>query len=230
MWPDVLSDLFPIALGLALFPPILLAAALLLTSPQGRRKDLALMLGLVTGAFAAVAILAVLGTWIGHPASERNRAIGTGLVALFFGLGFLAQALSYVRRLTTGRERFADVQKLTGLTARLAHLDAGRAFLMGIKLATFNPRAPMVLVPAAALIVAQDAGLGRSLAAALAFAGMVTLGAGTMLVAASLPGHHVEAGLGRFSHWLEAHGGAVLLPIFACWSVIGLSRSLRLLL
>jgi hypothetical protein len=229
MLTDTLAALFPLAIGLALFPQILLTALLLSTTADGRRKDLALMLGIVSGACLATGLLVVLAIGLGEPMGGRGRAIAAGLISLFFGLTFLAGAVRGVWGLTVGGKSFADIQAIAGLAVALEHITPATAFRRGLLSGTWNQQAPLVLMPAAVLIAQATLPLGQTIAAVLAFAGMTGLGVAVIVGLVALPEAHTERGLLRLRGWLEAHGGAVLLALNALLAVVLLTKAMHLL-
>lgn len=224
-----LEALIPLAIRLALFPQSLLKALLLSTTAAGRRKGLALMLGIVTGTGVGTGLLVLLATWLGEPLGGRGRMVASGLISLFFGLTFLAAAVRGVWRLTVGGESFKDIQAIKGLGVALEHTTPAIAFKSGLRSATWNQRAPLVLIPAAVEIASAPLGVGGILAAVLAFAGVSGLGVAAIVGLVALPSERVERGLLRFRSWLEAHGGVVMLALDAVLAIALLAQSIRLL-
>ncbi len=229
MLGETLADLIPLALGLAFFPIILLTALFLLASEQGRRKDAAFMLGLVTGAFAFVGLLVAAGEAIGHPLPSHYRTIFAGGVTLIFGLYFLSIAAKGIRTLHKGQATFRSFG-LPGIRDKFDHTTPAEAFGKGLKAAVWNARAPLVNVSAAAIIIASPLRFGQAAVATAVFAVMVGVGSAVLLGLVALPGGRGERTVDRYSDWMEAHGGAFLVVACGFMGLVLLSKSIRLLL
>jgi hypothetical protein len=211
-----LTDLIPLALGVALSPLPVLALLLMLMSRDELRNGRAFAAGWI-GALVGVATASTL-VGIHVRASDPPRAIRvaelvTGLILL------LAAGIAWRRRRTALRAP-------RWLLAADAISPMG-AFWLAIALAVFNAKDIALTVAAGTVI--SDAALTTA-ATAVALATFAAIAGSTVLVpfaVAELRGERALPSLRRWHGWLERHGRAGVALILAAAGVVFVASGLQ---
>ena len=212
MW-QVIGEVLPLALGVAISPIPIIATILMLLSPQARRTSLGFLTGWVTGIIVAVVVFTLLSSLISGDPSATATTVA-GIVKILIGVLLVALAVKQWR----GRPKGDDTPELPQWMSALDTMSASRAALLGFVLAAVNPKN---------LLLAASAGLAIGLATAAAgiTAGVVfvLLAASTVavpVVAYLVASQRLETPLEQLRVWL-VHNNATIMAVLLL--VIGVS-------
>jgi len=207
---EVLTELIPLALVVALSPLTIIPAVLVLHTPQPRPTGLAFMagwligLGVLTAIFlAASSLLGGLGNKPPGWASWLRIVVGAALIV--FG---------FYRWLTRKRS-----EHMPGWMQSLSKLTPVRAAGAGVALTVVNPK--VLFISAAAGLAIGTAGLG-STHAWLAVAWYVAIAGSTVaipILAYAVSGERLDEPLRRLKDWMERQHATLVAGILI---VIGL--------
>lgn len=203
---DVIGDLLPFALGVALSPVPIIAIVLVLGTPRARVQGVTFAAGWVVG-LTAVSVVAVLVASGIQSSDEPSAAIGW--IRLAIGALFLVLALGQWRsRPAPGVEA-----PTPGWMAALDTMSTPRTAAMGVALSGLNPK-NLALTLAAAASISQESLSGTSTGAAVAL--FVVIGSLTVVgpVLFSLVAPSRSAGpLLAIKTFMSAHNAAIMMVI-----------------
>lgn len=145
---QVISDLFPSAIGVALSPVPIIAVILMLATPKARSTGLAFAVGWITGlVVVGVVVLIAAG---GSDQPDSAASTGASGLQLLFGLAFFALAAKQWRT----RPKPGEPGEMPKWMATIDTFAPGKCFVMGALLAGVNPK-NLILTAAAATTIAQ---------------------------------------------------------------------------
>ena len=158
---QVLGDLLPAAIGVALSPVPIIAVILMLATPRARTTGVAFALGWIAGLIVASVVVIVLSSGTDDPDSGASTAVS--LVKIGFGLLLFAMAAKQWR----SRPAEGETAPMPAWMSTLDRFSAPKAFAMGALLSGVNPK-NLALVVASAASIAQADLTGGDAAVAIA--------------------------------------------------------------
>ncbi len=205
-----LSDVLPLALGIAASPFPIIPVILLLLTPRAAVTSGAFLGGwaggvaVATGLFAAVAGLLEMAdqppTW----ASWTRIVLGVALLAVgvrqFAGRGAAKDTPAWMQSIETATPASA---------ARLALL-----------LSLANPKILLLAAAAGLSLGGAELGWGRTSALVAGFTVIASISVATPVLAHALWGERVLGPLGRAKVWLETHNAAVMAVVLLVLGVM----------
>ncbi len=205
-----LSELVPIAVGIAMNPPAVIAVIVLLSSAHPRRNAGAFVAGWVFGLFVAGAIALALGDALTLLDGSQPWVIVLKLLA---GIALLVLAFGAWRR-----SRRSDGAKETpGWMRSLTGFSASKAFLTAALFAGLNPKTLALNVAGMLTIAEADLALAAQLVAVAAFVVLASITVAGPLAYQLVAPKSAGVVLGSFEGWLVDNssiiGAAVLLVL-----------------
>lgn len=203
---EVLADVLPSAVGVALSPVPIIATVVMLGSTGGRRRGAVFAVGWVVGLTLATTVVVLASS---GAVSDDAPAAWVAWLRVAVGLGFLALAVR------TWRSRPADgaAAELPGWMAKLDEMSAARTALLGSALAAVNPKNLALSVAAAAVIAdgALDGGPTALAVAVFVVVGSLTV-AGPVVLAAIAPQRSATT-LASVQTFMSAHNAAIMTTV-----------------
>ncbi|THV30841.1 GAP family protein [Glycomyces paridis] len=206
MLGEVIGDVLPQAIGIALSPIPIIAAILMLLSPRAGRTAPAFAVGWVAG-ILVVALAVVLFVPASAAAGQGGGGTAVALVKLVLGLLFLVMALAQWRRRPAPGEAAALPKWMAGVDA----MSPGAALGVGAALSALNPKNLSLALAAGLSMARLDGG-----DAAVALTVFVLLAASSVLVPVvvyALFSARMQAPLGRLKDWLTRNNATVMFVV-----------------
>ena len=207
MLSQVISDLLPLALGVALSPVPIIAVILMLGTPKARSNGPAFAVGWVLG----LVVVSVIVLALAHGASTSNSASSNTVdgVKLAFGLLFLVLAAGQWKK----RPKRGEEPVLPKWMATIDSFTAAKSFALGVLLSGVNPK-NLALTIAAAGSIAQ-AGLSGS-RGAIAVAVFVIIGSLTVagpVVFFMVASQAAEKPLASIKEFMADHNAVIMMVV-----------------
>ena len=212
---EVIGEILPLALGVAISPIPIIAAILMLLSPRARSTSVGFLLGWLVGIVVAVTVFTLLAAFLPAPASDGSSPI-RGIVQLVVGVLLLLLAVRQWRgRPKAGQEAVLPkwMQAIDKVTFPVA---AGLGFL----LSAVNPKNLLMAAGAGTDIGSAALGAGEIVAVIAIF---TVIAASTVLVPVVgylLAASRLRGALDALRGWL-ARENAVIMAVLLL--VIGVS-------
>lgn len=206
MLNDVIGDLLPFALGVALSPVPIIAIVLVLATPRARVQGSVFAAGWIVGLTAMSVVIVLLAGAI-EPSDEPSSLLGW--VKLAIGALFLVLAAGQWRSRPAPGEEAATPAWMAALDT----MSTGRTAVMGAALSGLNPK-NLALILAAAATIGQGGLSDTSTAAAVAV--FVVIGSLTVVgpVVFSLVAPSRAAGpLAGIKTFMSQHNAAIMMVI-----------------
>lgn len=204
---EVIGDLLPAAVAVALSPIPVIAVVVMLGTPLARRNGPAFALGWVVGLVAVSTVVLV----VAGGSSDPDSAASTGVDWVQVGAGvlFLVMALRQWRK----RPAAGEEAEMPSWMEAVDHFTPVRSLVLGLALSAANPK-NLVLTLAAASVIAQ-AGLpaGEDVVAVAVFvvlASVTVVGAVVAYLVAPEPAGRL---LGSVKDFMAAHNTAIMVVI-----------------
>ena len=201
---EVIGDLLPLAVGVAISPVPIIAAILMLLAAKGGGASAGFLLGWVTGIAVATGVFTALAG-AGFGGSGEPSDVLSWIKITLGVLLLLLATRQWRARPTSGAEA-----ALPGWMAAMDTFTLPKAVGLGFALAAVNPKNLLMCIAAGAVI--GSGGLSGG-AQVIVVAGFTMLAASTVaipVVAYALARERLRGPLDELKEWLQAHNAAVM--------------------
>lgn len=168
------GDILPLAIGVAISPVPIIAAILMLLSPQARSSSLGFLAGWITGITAAMVAFTLLSSVLPDQESDGSAPV-SGSIKLV--LGALLVLLAF--RQWRGRPPEDEPAQLPTWMAAIDSITPVKAVGLGVLLSAVNPKNLLLASTAGLSVGAAGLALGATAGAIVIF---IVLAASTVLI------------------------------------------------
>lgn len=211
----VIGEILPLALGVAISPIPIIAAILMLLSPQARVTSVGFLLGWVVGIVVAVTAFTLLSSILPAEDPDASRPI-RGVVQIILGVLLLLLALSQWRK----RPKAGETPALPKWMQAIDTLSFLAAFGLGFLLSAVNPKNLIMSAGAGVDIGGEALPVGPTIVAITVF---TLVAASTVLVPVVgylVAAERLRAPLDALRGWLAAENAVIMAVLLL---VIGVS-------
>ncbi len=206
---EVVGQLLPLAVVIAIFPIPIVAVVLMLATPRGGANGPVFVLAWVLGLAAAGTILLVLADAEAHADSDAPSS-GANWIRLAIGICLITLGARKFRRRPTGDA----LGELPSWMSALEGFTWPRAFGAGLALSAANPK-NLLLVAAGATVIAQADLPAAQQAASLAILVVLgTIGVAAPVVLYFVLGDRSRGVLDGMRTWLAANNAVIVAVLF----------------
>jgi hypothetical protein len=222
---QVIGDVLPLALAVAICPLPIIAVILMLFSDGARAKSLAFLLGWVVGIVAAMTVLVSV-------ASTQSLSTGdapsdtSSWIKLVLGLLLVVAAAGQWRK----RPASGEEPTMPGWMAKIDTLGPLGAIGLGILLSALNPKSLLLIAGGAVTIAQADL---SSTDTAIVIGVFTLIGASTVAIPALgylFFGAKIQPALNEAKTWLSMHNAAVMSVLLLVIGVTLFGKGLGALL
>jgi len=201
---QVLGDLLPLAVGVAISPVPIIAAILMLLSAKAGGSSAGFLLGWVAGIAVATGVFTALaGAGFGG-SSEPSAAVSWVKV----GLGVLLILLAV--RQWRGRPRSGAQADLPKWMSAMDTFTLSKAAGLGFVLSAVNPKNLLMCVAAGAVIGSGGLSGGEDVVAVTVFTVLAASTVAVPVLAYAVARDRLRGPLDELKEWLQAHNAAVM--------------------
>ena len=143
---QVIGEILPLAVGIAISPIPIIAAILMLLSPRAKGTSIGFMIGWLAGIVVAIVVSSLLSSVI--PPETGGRSPVAGVIKIILGVLLLVLAIKQWRT----RPAKGDQASLPKWMSAIDSMSAVKALWLGFLLAAANPK-NLVLAIAAGVVV-----------------------------------------------------------------------------
>jgi len=218
---EVIGDILPLALGIAISPIPIIAAILMLLSPKAKSTSLGFLLGWVLGIIVAVVAFTLLASVLPEGGSDESQPIA-GVIKIALGALLLMLAVRHWRSRPTGDAEPA----LPKWMAAIDTMTAVRAILLGFVLSALNPKNLLMGVAAGVAIGSADL---PSDEAALAIAVFTVIAVSTVaipVIAYLLASSKMAGPLEALRKWLVHNNATVMSVLLLVIGVVVIGKGI----
>lgn len=218
---QVIGDILPLALGVAISPVPIIAAILMLLAPKARGTSVGFLAGWVVGIAVAVTVFTLLASVIPEEDPGASKPVA-GTIKILLGLALLFLALRQWR----GRPKAGAQAALPRWMEAIGDMTAGRAFLLAFALAAVNPKNLLMAAGAGVLIGSAGAGAGRSTVAIAVFTVLAASSVAIPVIAYLVAAERMSAPLESLRAWLVDHNAAVMAVLLLVIGVVMIGKGI----
>ncbi|KZE93863.1 hypothetical protein AVP42_01483 [Agromyces sp. NDB4Y10] len=200
---EVIGDVVPFAVGVALSPLPIIAVLLLLLAPVGARGGAAFLAARVLAFGALVAAFA----WAAHLVDDAaGSSTPAAVLRLLVGVGLVVGAVVKWHRRPHG-----DAEpKLPGWMRAIDGMGAGGAFRLGLVLTVANPKELAFAAGAGFTVGGAFLGASEVLVAGAVFVVLACASVGIPVVAVLVGGERMSPVLAELGDWLRRNNAIVM--------------------
>lgn len=218
---QVIGDILPLALGITISPIPIIAAILMLLSPQAKGTSVGFLLGWVLGVVVVLVVFILLASVITPRDPDQPQPVA-GVIKLLLGALMLFMAIKQWR----GRPHDGAEPALPAWMAAINQMTTAKGFGLGFLLSAANPK--NLLMGAAAGVTIGSSGLAPS-------STVITVGVFTVIAAASVAvpviGYLVAANamaapLESLRKWLVANNATVMAVLLLIIGVMLIGKGI----
>lgn len=201
---EVIGQILPLAVGVAISPIPIIAVVLMLVTPRARANGPMFVIGWLIGLAAiGVIVLAIAG---GVEASSSDSTSGVAWVKLLLGAGLVSVALRQWR----GRPHPGETATMPKWMDAIDTFSPVKALGAGVVLSAVNPK-NLLLAVGAATAIGQSGISGTDQAVAYAvFTVIATVGVAIPVVIYFAMGDRAPALLASLKTWMGVHNNAIM--------------------
>lgn len=203
---QVIGDILPLALGIAISPVPIIAAILMLLSPKARSTSVGFMFGWLAGIIVAVVVFTLLSSIIPSEQSDVARVV-TGIVKIVLGMLLLFLAIKQWRVRPTGDEE----PELPKWMSAIDSMSVGRATILAFLLAAVNPK-NLLLAASAGISLGIATTVSETLIAMVIFVLIAASTVAAPVIAYIAASNKLAGALENLRVWL-VHNNATIMAV-----------------
>lgn len=204
---SLIGETLPLAVGIAISPVPIIAAILMLLSPQAKGASVGFLLGWIAGIVVAIAVFTLLSSVL--PAQDESGSSPvSGVIKIILGALLLFLALRQWR----GRPAEGEQATMPKWMSAIDSMTAGKALGLGFLLSAINPKNLIMAISAGLIIGGAGLAVGQTVVVIVIF---VLLAASTVLipvVAYLIASERLAGPLDRLRAWL-VHNNATIMAV-----------------
>jgi threonine/homoserine/homoserine lactone efflux protein len=143
---EVIGEILPLAIGIAVSPVPIIAAILMLLSPRAKRTGVGFLIGWLAGIVVAIVLFTLLASII--PQDSGGSSPVSGVIKIILGLLLLFLAIKQWRT----RPAEGEHASMPKWMAAIDSMSAGRAVGLGFLLAAVNPKNLLMAISAGVIV------------------------------------------------------------------------------
>jgi hypothetical protein len=151
---EVVGEILPLALGVAISPIPIIAAILMLLSPKAKATSIGFLIGWLGGIVVAVVVFVLLASFLPQDSDQSSPVAGVIKIVLG-GLMLLVAGRQW-----QGRPHGDEEPTMPTWMSAIDSMSAGKAMGLGFLLAAVNPKNLLMAVSAGAIIGTAQLTLG----------------------------------------------------------------------
>lgn len=208
---NVLGDLLPLALGVAVSPVPIIAVILMLFAPKAGGTSFGFLIGWLAGIVLAVTAFALIAGTAGMGSTGQPSTLAGWLKLL---LGLLLLYLAYKQ----WRERGNAV--LPKWMSAVDSMTAGKALGLGFLLAAVNPKNLALCAAAGTVIGGGGLSGGENVWTVVVFTILAALTVAVPVIGYAVAKDKMSGPLEHLKSWLEANNAVVMAVLLAVLGVV----------
>lgn len=170
---EVIGEILPLAVGIAISPIPIIAAILMLLSPRAKRTSVGFLIGWLAGIVVAVVLFTVITSVI--PQDNAGPSPVAGVIKIILGALLLFLAFKQWRTRPAEGEQASMPKWMSAIDS----MTAGKALGLGFLLSAVNPKNLLMAIYAGVIVGSADLAVGQIAVVIIIF---VLLAASTVLI------------------------------------------------
>ncbi|MCS5718944.1 GAP family protein [Herbiconiux sp. CPCC 205763] len=218
---EVIGEVLPLALGVAISPIPIIAAILMLLSPKARGTSLGFLLGWVLGIVVAVVVFTLLSAFLPEAGADAPKPVA-GVIKIVLGLLLLVLAVRQWR----SRPKDGVEPALPKWMSAIDTMTAGRGFALGFVLAAVNPKNLLMGVAAGVAIGGDAPGVGTSVVGIIVYTVIAASTVAVPVIAFLLAAQRMATPLEALRGWLTRNNATVMAVLLLIIGVVVVGKGI----
>lgn len=218
---QVIGEILPLALGVAISPIPIIAAILMLLSPRAKRLSLGFLIGWLLGIVVAAVVFTIVGSLITVADGNTSQPIA-GVVKLVLGALLLLLAFNQWRK----RPKPGETAALPKWMAAIDSMRPGQALGLAFALAAINPKNLMMAAAAGVDIGTAGLSIGGEILAVVVFVVVAACSVAIPVIAYLIAADRMRAPLERLREWLVANNTTVMAILLLVIGVVTIGKGI----
>ena len=207
---EVIGDILPSAVGVAISPIPIIAVILMLMSPRPKQLGLGFLAGWLLGVLIATGVFTLLTGVLPEPSASGGSQPVIAVIQLVLGVLLLLLAVRQWR----SRPAAGTEPKLPGWMAKIDSMKPLAAIGLAFALAAVNPKNLLLAAAAGSVIGRGDLDPAEQLIVVLIFGVLAALTVAIPVVSAVVAPQRAAATLAGVRAWLTAHNAVIMMVLF----------------
>jgi threonine/homoserine/homoserine lactone efflux protein len=212
---DVIGEILPLALGVAISPIPIIAAILMLLSPKAKSTSLGFLLGWVLGIVVAVVVFTLLASVLPEADDDASKPVAGTVKVVLGGLLLLLAAKQWRSRTADGAE-----PALPHWMGAIDTMTAARAVVLGFLLSGLNPKNLLMGAAAGIAIGSASVTLTESVVVLAVFTALAASTVAVPVIAYLLASARMDAPLNSLRTWLVHNNSTVMAVLLLVIGVV----------
>ncbi|MWB97932.1 GAP family protein [Agromyces sp. MMS17-SY077] len=212
---EVIGGILPYALGVAISPIPIIAAILMLLSPQAKGTSVGFLFGWLAGIVVALTAFILLAAVIPDGDPDASQPIA-GTIKLLLGVALLLLAWRQWR----GRPKAGEAPELPGWMSAIDQMRAGRGFGLAFVLAAVNPKNLLLAAGAGVEIGTAELPVAQVVVAALVFVVIAAITVAGPVIAYLVASERLAGPLESLRAWLVANNATIMTILLLVIGVV----------
>ncbi|MGD8167686.1 GAP family protein [Herbiconiux sp. P16] len=218
---QVIGEVLPLALGVAISPIPIIAAILMLLSPKARGTSLGFLLGWVLGIVVAVVVFTLLSSVLPESGSDAPKPIA-GVIKIVLGLLLVGLAVRQWR----SRPKDGAEPVLPKWMSAIDSMTTGRGFALGFVLAAVNPKNLLMGVAAGVAVGSDAPNVGAGVVAVVIYTVIAASTVAVPVIAYLIAAQRMAAPLETLRGWLTRNNATVMAVLLLIIGVVVIGKGL----
>jgi hypothetical protein len=220
---EVIGQLLPFAVGVALSPVPIIAVILILFTPKAKSNGGAFVAGWIIGLAVVGAIVLALGGIASE--DDGGESTTSGVIKLVLGLGLLALAVKNWR----SRPKAGEEAEMPAWMAGLDGFGGGKSFGIGALLSGVNPKNLALTIAAASVIASGGLSTGEEIGALAVFVILASLTVALPVIVFLILGDRADAGLTSLKDWMAQNNAVIMAVLFVVFGAMLIGDGITIL-
>lgn len=218
---EIIGQLLPYALGIAISPLPIIAVLLMLLSERARSNGLAFGIGWLGGVIASLTVFVLLASLIPKSPAETSHPI-SGAIHILLSLGLLFLAWKQ----WNSRPRPGQQQKQAKWMSSVGSFSAPKAFFLAVALAALNPKNLMLSAGAGVSLGDSSLSTGEIVLSSAIFALLASITVIGPLIAYLCASRALQLPLQRLQEWLTQSSSVIMCVLLLVLGVAMLGNGI----
>lgn len=218
---QVIGEILPLALGVAISPIPIIAAILMLLSPKAKSLGLGFMVGWLGGIVVATVVFTLLGSLLTVDENAGPQPI-VGVVKIILGALLVLLAVGQWRK----RPKAGEAAVLPKWMAAIDSMKPPQAFGLAFVLAAVNPKNLMMAAAAGVSIGTGGVEVGAQVVAVIVFVLIAGCSVAIPVLAYLLAAERMRAPLESLRVWLVANNATVMAVLLLVIGVVNIGKGI----
>jgi threonine/homoserine/homoserine lactone efflux protein len=203
---DVVGDLLPLALGVAISPVPIIATLLMLLAPQARGTSIGFLVGWVAGIVVAVTVFEVIAATAGLDDGSSGSSTASAWIKIVLGVLLLLAGVRQWRK----RPKPGEVAPLPKWMSAIDSFTFPKALGLGFLLSAINPKNLLMCIAAGSAIGVAGLATGEVVGAVAVFTVIAASTVAVPVLGFLVAHERLRQPLDELRTWLQANNVAVM--------------------